>query len=348
MAAGDGEGGTLTTDLTFSDEVIVVIPYASFSGTVRIVGSDSTAYTVSECTSSQYTGSTSSASALVLATNYSLDDATAGAIVAGNHCYVYYSDNIYVATRHFSDFVGGVATSSSSSSSGGALVPGGGGGGSRFSSSDDDDDEETFTEEDAPQELDQFSDLEDLPTTDWKYEAILTAVDAGLFSGEMVDGKRVFNMREEMNRAQAAAVVARYYECDDGTPRNDPFVDVDKDTWYGPAVYCLKKNGIVSGKDASTFAPSTTVTRAEFFRMLAGAYMDMNSSIEEEWTGLMETATHPFVDVSSANWYAGYAALAYDQGLLAGYKVGAKTYLKGDQPIIRVEGAAMVTRYLGL
>jgi hypothetical protein len=333
-----------TEAVSLSDEMIVTIPYDMFtslsSPVVMIVDGAGTTYTASVCTGAQYTGSTTSATDLVDSTKYSVS--------AGGQCYNYYNDNVYVATRHLSSFAAGPGASSTSPS-GGSLLRGRSGGKKMVAVKTEG--EKTTTEEEVVATKTKvlgFSDLATLTETDWRYVAIESALNSGLFSGEVVNGKTVFNMTAKMNRAQAAQVIARYYGCLLTPPEVSPFTDVGKDEWYAGAVSCLKVNNIVGGKTATKFDPTASVTRAEFFKMLVEAYLAKNPAVKADWDKIMKDATYPFVDVSSKDWYEPYVRLAYKNGLLNGYEQSGKKYMKGGQNIIRVEGASMVSKFLGL
>jgi competence protein ComGC len=344
-----GPAGNVALD----DEAIVKVPYASFDTTtnavVYIVAYDTSPYLVAECTSTQYTGSATSDSALTTSSNYDVG--------AGGHCYNYYSNFVYIATRHFSDFIAGVSSTASSSGTG-ALVTGdlGGGGGGGGGGADDetveveDEDGEKVSIELTDLEMEDYGDLSVLEATTWEYEVVNTVLGLGLFAGEYdADGVLVFNMYNTMNRAQAAQVLGRHYSCDlDTDPSESPFVDVATDVWYAPAVECLKEVGAVGGKTDGSFDPVGTVTRAEFFKMLVEIHLAQNPNLADSWTELMEGDSMPFADVSEGDWYAGYMRLAADLKLLSGYSEGGEVLMKGNKEIFRVEGASMVVKFVEL
>lgn len=363
-----------TGTLTFGDEVVIKIPHSTFSGfttqLVNIVSDSGSVYGVSACNSSQFTGDSTVTADLENSAKYSLTDATSN--ILGSHCYVFYnptgtaSDAVYVATRHFSSFVAGesaAAASSSSSSSGG-----GGGGSSSGSTStaktvaeskkspvekvvlvEDTKTTNFFDAEGKGLAVTNFADAVSLDKTDWKYKTIERIAPTGLFQGENVNGKRMFNMTDGMNRAMSAMVVARYAGCDVETmPAADPFSDVKKDAWYAPAIGCLKGLGVVNGKTPTVYAPGDLVTRAEFFKLMTEAYLVLNPSLESAWRTSMGSSPAVFADVSSSDWFAGYVNFAYAKGLLTGYAEGGKRYAKGNATVMRIEAAKMVVNYLDL
>ncbi len=353
-----------TTAVTFTDELLIKIPYASFpsGGIVKIIDAASTEYSLSTCSSlggSYYTGSASSDSQLLDVDNYNLTTGTTSA----SHCYTSYNDFIYVATRHASTFVAGVSSSSGSTSpSGGVLLGGSGGSGG---SGGDDDEEDDTTEDDTTEggedvagggegevfTVEDFADVSGLDVGDWRYQVVQMVADTGLFVGTLeADGSRNFDMEGGMNRAMAATVVARYIGCDTETkPASNPFPDVSKDEWYAPSVACLKDMGVVTGKthvDPPIFDPGSLVTRAEFLKMMVEGYIENNPTIEAAWRLVMSSPAAEFEDVGADDWYSGYINLANEYKLLEGYLVDGKRFAKPNQTIIRIEAAAIVTNFL--
>ncbi|MBI4975121.1 S-layer homology domain-containing protein [Candidatus Peregrinibacteria bacterium] len=341
--------GTGGVALSLSDEVIVTIPFTGFaalSSPILVILDNAGATTQSAaCTASQYTGATTSTTDLTDSSKYSVS--------AGGDCYVVgtgaAAGSVYVATRHLTTFIAGNAASASTSSSSVGSTVGGGSGGGGEAVKKKTPVAEAKEKVEAGEELSKvFNDFAGVAKADWRYAVVETVVKAGLFGGETVNGKKVFNMNNGMNRAMAATVIARYAGCSDAKVNVAPFSDVAVDAWYAPSVACLKTMGVVSGKNATTFDPNGLVTRAEFFKMLTEAYMKKNPAVEKEFRALLSAAPTMFADVGGKEWYAGYLNLAQKKGLLKGYEKGGKKYASGNNTIIRVEAAAMVSNYLGL
>ncbi len=88
----------------------------------------------------------------------------------------------------------------------------------------------------------------------------------------------------------------------------DYFVDIADVQWAQESIIGLAKAGIVSGKDATHFAPNDNITREEFLKML---YLCANLQINED-------AQATFIDVNPGEWYYSVIASAQEQGLVNG------------------------------
>jgi hypothetical protein len=108
------------------------------------------------------------------------------------------------------------------------------------------------------------------------------------------------------------------------------FVDLGSVSWAEEAINGLAAKGVVSGKSDTEFAPNDNVTRAEFAKILVGAF---------GLSGLQTTAD--FTDVSEDDWFYNYVAVAYGMGVITGYDDG--TFGPNDL-ITRQDMAVMVDR----
>jgi hypothetical protein len=319
-----------------SKAAVVKVPYANFDNVetpiVRIVGADDEEYPVYACEGT-YLGSTDpySDGELIVSANYDLAPNTD--LLHSDQCYIYYNDYVYIATNHFTTFAAGPAHTTSN----------GGGGGSYTAKKVAK--EEAVTP--AATKVTDFADLLTLATTSWRYPVIQKMLDLGLFKGTLVGGKLYFNMDNTMTRAMAATVIARYMGYDDTTiVTTAPFEDVATTTWYASSVAYLKSQGVVA--EAAKFNPNESVTRAQFFKMLVESYMKLHPSVVTEWTASMAKESTYFTDVTKANWYVGYMALAAEKGLLGGYMEGGLRYVKGTKSVSRVEAGSMLVNMLAL
>jgi hypothetical protein len=107
------------------------------------------------------------------------------------------------------------------------------------------------------------------------------------------------------------------------------FTDLDQASWAANAINYLANKGIVSGRDSVTFAPNDNITRAEFAKIIAGAF------------GIATGATENFSDVASDAWYAPYVGACYAAGIITGYEDGT---FKPDALVSRQEMAVMLKR----
>ncbi|WP_187274273.1 S-layer homology domain-containing protein [Paenibacillus sp. N3.4] len=82
---------------------------------------------------------------------------------------------------------------------------------------------------------------------------------------------------------------------------------VDIPSWAQQAIADLVKKGIINGKGTNTFEPGSTVTRAEFLKMIVTAF---------GFTGSADALT--FSDVSADAWFKSFVDIATSNGLVDG------------------------------
>ena len=111
------------------------------------------------------------------------------------------------------------------------------------------------------------------------------------------------------------------------------FEDVPPDAWYAEAVNWCRGNDIMSGTSASTFSPSSTMTRA------------MLATVIYRLAGSPAAILPPsFTDVSQDSWYAEAAAWTSENGIISEY--GNRIFGAVD-PVTREQLAAILWRYDG-
>jgi hypothetical protein len=91
----------------------------------------------------------------------------------------------------------------------------------------------------------------------------------------------------------------------------NPFTDVAKDAWYYKAVRYGYSNELVTGTSATTFAPESSLTRAQLVTIL---YRNAGSP--------KVTGGTTFSDVKSGEWYTDAIAWASANGIVSGYGDG--------------------------
>ncbi|MBQ8523499.1 MAG: S-layer homology domain-containing protein [Clostridia bacterium] len=113
----------------------------------------------------------------------------------------------------------------------------------------------------------------DVKSGDWYYTDVSYVTEKGIMQG--TSGTH-FSPKGSLSRAMAVTVLYRMV----GTPSTSgirlPFEDVKGGKWYTDAVKWAYKNGIAIGKTETRFAPSDSITRAEFATMLH-RYVDSNN-----------------------------------------------------------------------
>ena len=109
------------------------------------------------------------------------------------------------------------------------------------------------------------------------------------------------------------------------------FPDVKKSAWYYDAVMKASELGVVGGMPDGTFAPKSSLTRAQYIIIL------------QRISGAENDASSSFTDVASTAWYAGAVGWAVKAGIVGGYDDNT---FRGNNPISRQELMVMTSRYL--
>lgn len=109
------------------------------------------------------------------------------------------------------------------------------------------------------------------------------------------------------------------------------------DHWAGQEISLLSAKGLIGGYPDGTFRPDQGITRAEFARLLISA-LNMEDSA---WA--LETSGQLFRDVPLGHWARVYIQLAWELGVVSGYKDGT---FRPDQVINRAEMVSMLLRAL--
>jgi hypothetical protein len=102
----------------------------------------------------------------------------------------------------------------------------------------------------------------DVSKKHWAYDAVATAVDAGIFE----DVKK-FNGSQPLTREQMAKILVDAYDLK-GTTLNK-FSDVQENRWSSGYISTLLANNITAGFTDGTFRPASSVTRAQYVSFLA-------------------------------------------------------------------------------
>ena len=116
---------------------------------------------------------------------------------------------------------------------------------------------------------------------------------------------------------------------------NGTFSDLAGFEWAEPAIANLTQQGIVSGDGTGSYNPELNVTRAEFSKMLVGAYEAKNPN------AVITEGEPSFADVDKSEWYSEYINKAYGYGLINGT---TELTFEPDRNVTREEMAAMICR----
>lgn len=117
-----------------------------------------------------------------------------------------------------------------------------------------------------------------------------------------------------------------------------PFADVRRGSYYEQAIAWASENGIVTGFDASTFAPDRAITREQLAAILFrfAAYRGMDAvTLRENLSSFQDQAAISAYAVSALNWAVG-------EGLMQG--TGDKLEPTGNAT--RAQVAAMLRRFM--
>jgi hypothetical protein len=115
-----------------------------------------------------------------------------------------------------------------------------------------------------------------------------------------------------------------------------PFADVATH-WAKNYVTDLYTQNIVSGKDLTSFKPDDSITRAEFIKIVIGAFGIELKDAED-------ISIMPFKDVKAGDWFLPYAEAAKEEGIVTGYADGT---FKPDATITRAEAMKILLEAAG-
>lgn len=162
---------------------------------------------------------------------------------------------------------------------------------------------------------------------DYYYEPVLWAYQNGITSG--IDSTH-FVPDQACTRGQVVTFLWRAMGKPEPESDDNPFVDLQKGTYYYNAVLWAYQNGITAGIDKTHFAPDDTVTRGQFVTFLYRAKGTPDYSVE-----------NPFIDVQNGTFYKDAVLWAYENGITSGNDA---THFLPDQDCTRGQVAAFLYR----
>lgn len=174
----------------------------------------------------------------------------------------------------------------------------------------------------------------DVPSGSWYYDDIAYVYDAGLMTGLTAT---TFGPNLSTTRGMIVTILWRM-ENEPAAKRGCPFADVRRGSYYEQAIAWASENGIVTGFDASTFAPDRTITREQLAAILFrfAAYRGMDAvTLRENLSSFQDQAAISAYAVSALNWAVG-------EGLMQG--TGDKLEPTGSAT--RAQVAAMLRRFI--
>jgi len=179
---------------------------------------------------------------------------------------------------------------------------------------------------------DAFTDIAD----HWGKDAICFVTERGLFAGTTAT---TFGPNVNMTRGMLVTVLYRL-EGEPFTKLDSAFTDVEADAYFAAPIAWAAANGIVAGKDATTFAPYEDVTREQMAAILMRY---------AKYKGYDVTATNDLAAFADASSISEYAVPAMQWAVGAGIISGrsATTLVPGGDAT-RAEVASLLTRFVAL
>lgn len=174
----------------------------------------------------------------------------------------------------------------------------------------------------------------DVPSGSWYYDDIAYVYDAGLMTGLTATA---FGPNLSTTRGMIVTILWRM-ENEPAAKHGCPFADVRRGSYYEQAIAWASENGIVTGFDASTFAPDRAITREQLAAILFrfAAYRGMDAvTLRENLSSFQDQAAISVYAVSALNWAVG-------EGLMQG--TGDKLEPTGSAT--RAQVAAMLRRFM--
>ena len=174
----------------------------------------------------------------------------------------------------------------------------------------------------------------DVPSGSWYYDDVAYVYDTGLMTGLTVTA---FGPNLSTTRGMIVTILWRM-ENEPAAKHGCPFADVRRGSYYEQAIAWASENGIVTGFDASTFAPDRAITREQLAAILFrfAAYRGMDAvTLRENLSSFQDQAAISAYAVSALNWAVG-------EGLMQG--TGDKLEPTGSAT--RAQVAAMLRRFI--
>lgn len=174
----------------------------------------------------------------------------------------------------------------------------------------------------------------DIPSGSWYYDDVAYVYDTGLMTGLTVTA---FGPNLSTTRGMIVTILWRM-ENEPAAKHGCPFADVRRGSYYEQAIAWASENGIVTGFDASTFAPDRAITREQLAAILFrfAAYRGMDAvTLRENLSSFQDQAAISAYAVSALNWAVG-------EGLMQG--TGDKLEPTGNAT--RAQVAAMLRRFM--
>lgn len=178
--------------------------------------------------------------------------------------------------------------------------------------------------------------MSDVPLDAWYHDVVDTAVDCGWMNGT---GNSQFTPQGTTTRGMLATVLYRM-AVSPKAPKST-FADVESSMYYADAVAWAAENGIVTGLDATTYAPAHSITREQLAAML----YRMAQHNGQASAGSADVL-NGFADRNAVHdWAKDAMCWAIENGIVTGK---GNAVLDPTGTATRAEVAAMLTRFHNL
>lgn len=95
------------------------------------------------------------------------------------------------------------------------------------------------------------------------YGPIAALTEAGIVSGSVVNGKKVFKPENTLSRAQMSKIIAEAYELPTNKPYTAPFADVTEGEWHAQYVQAIYDAKVTKGEGNNRFGENNAVKRGQ-------------------------------------------------------------------------------------
>ena len=145
----------------------------------------------------------------------------------------------------------------------------------------------------------------DVPWDSFFYESVMWAAEQEVTTGISATE---FGPGGSCNRAQVVTFLWRAAGSPEPAVTENPFVDVEKGSFFEKAVLWAVEEGITTGTDESHFSPGLTCNRATVVTFLYRAFGEP----------AVESSSNPFQDVPAGGWYTAPILWAVEQNITNG------------------------------
>ncbi|MBR6311433.1 MAG: S-layer homology domain-containing protein [Oscillospiraceae bacterium] len=174
----------------------------------------------------------------------------------------------------------------------------------------------------------------------WAKDSAMFMADRGYMNGV---GNFRFAPNDDVTRAMFVTVLGRVAGIKPDSYKTSSFADVDMSSWYGPYVAWAASVGVVTGYDASTFAPNDPITREQMALILV-RFMDAFSYRAPAANAPIEFTDAAVID----GWAADAVSRTQTMGIINGVADGAGFAFRPLDHANRGQMCAVVERMLRL